>query len=105
MGNEVIPDIIDRPPRYPLELTYKTVRTFPGKFYATLLSPSYTVTVGRYAANGGHDAVQADAEVAGPARQSLHHRPQQPRYQLQAQQDAVRVLALVRRKHSRRLGR
>ena len=41
MGNEVIPDIIDRPPRYPLELTYKTVRTFPGKFYATLLPPSY----------------------------------------------------------------
>ena len=40
MGNEVIPDIIDRPPRYPLELTYKTVRTFPGKFYATLLSPA-----------------------------------------------------------------
>jgi len=30
MGNELIPDIIDRPPRYPLEVSYKTIRTFPG---------------------------------------------------------------------------
>ena len=30
MGHEIIPDILDRPPQYPLELTYKTVRTFPG---------------------------------------------------------------------------
>jgi len=30
MGNEVIPDIIDAAPRYPLDLTYKTIRTFPG---------------------------------------------------------------------------
>jgi hypothetical protein len=30
MGNEVIPDIIDVAPRYPLDLTYKTIRTFPG---------------------------------------------------------------------------
>jgi len=30
MGNEVIPDIIDEAPRYPLDLTYKTIRTFPG---------------------------------------------------------------------------
>ena len=27
---QVIPDIIDRPPRFPLDLTYKTIRTFPG---------------------------------------------------------------------------
>ena len=30
MGNEVIPDILDHAPRYPLDLTYKTIRTFPG---------------------------------------------------------------------------
>ena len=30
MGNELIPDVIDRPPLYPLDLTYKTIRTFPG---------------------------------------------------------------------------
>jgi len=30
MGNEVIPDVIDSPPQYPLDLTYKTIRTFPG---------------------------------------------------------------------------
>ena len=30
MGNEMIPDVIDRPPLYPLDLTYKTIRTFPG---------------------------------------------------------------------------
>jgi len=30
MGNEVIPDIIDQAPRFPLDLTYKTIRTFPG---------------------------------------------------------------------------
>ena len=27
---QVIPDIIDHAPRYPLDLTYKTIRTFPG---------------------------------------------------------------------------
>ncbi len=30
MGHEIIPDIVDKPPQFPLELTYKTVRTFPG---------------------------------------------------------------------------
>ena len=30
MGNEMIPDVIDSPPRYPLEVSYKTHRTFPG---------------------------------------------------------------------------
>jgi len=30
MGNEVIPDIIDAAPRFPLDLTYKTIRTYPG---------------------------------------------------------------------------
>lgn len=30
MGNEVIPDVIDSAPAYPLDLTYKTIRTFPG---------------------------------------------------------------------------
>jgi len=30
IGNELVPDIIDTPPQYPLELTYRTVRTFPG---------------------------------------------------------------------------
>jgi len=30
MGNEVIPDVIDHAPMYPLDLTYKTIRTFPG---------------------------------------------------------------------------
>ena len=30
MGNELIPDVLDNPPIYPLELTYKTIRTFPG---------------------------------------------------------------------------
>lgn len=30
IGNELVPDIIDTPPHYPLELTYRTVRTFPG---------------------------------------------------------------------------
>ena len=30
MGNELIPDVIDKPPRYPLEVSYKTIRTFPG---------------------------------------------------------------------------
>ena len=30
MGHEIIPDVVDRPPLYPLELTYKTIRTFPG---------------------------------------------------------------------------
>ena len=30
MGHEVIPDILDEPPRYPLDLTYKTIRTYPG---------------------------------------------------------------------------
>jgi len=30
IGNEMVPDIIDKPPLYPLDLTYRTVRTFPG---------------------------------------------------------------------------
>jgi len=30
IGNEMVPDVIDTPPKYPLELTYRTVRTFPG---------------------------------------------------------------------------
>ena len=30
MGNEVIPDVLDSAPLYPLDLTYKTIRTFPG---------------------------------------------------------------------------
>ena len=30
MGNEVIPDVLDAAPLYPLDLTYKTIRTFPG---------------------------------------------------------------------------
>jgi len=30
MGNEMIPDVLDKPPKYPLDLTYKTIRTFPG---------------------------------------------------------------------------
>ena len=30
MGNELIPDVFDKPPKYPLDLTYKTIRTFPG---------------------------------------------------------------------------
>ena len=30
MGDEVIPDVIDRAPLYPLDLAYKTIRTFPG---------------------------------------------------------------------------
>lgn len=30
IGNEMVPDVIDAPPKYPLELTYRTVRTFPG---------------------------------------------------------------------------
>jgi len=30
IGNEMVPDVIETPPRYPLELTYRTVRTFPG---------------------------------------------------------------------------
>ena len=29
-GNEMVPDVIETPPKYPLELTYRTVRTFPG---------------------------------------------------------------------------
>ncbi len=30
MGNELIPDVVDEAPRFPLDLTYKTIRTFPG---------------------------------------------------------------------------
>ena len=30
MGNELIPDVVDSAPLFPLELTYKTIRTFPG---------------------------------------------------------------------------
>ena len=30
IGHEMIPQVIDLPPDYPLELTYRTVRTFPG---------------------------------------------------------------------------
>ena len=30
IGNEMVPDVIETPPKYPLELTYRTVRTFPG---------------------------------------------------------------------------
>ena len=30
MGHELIPDVLDNPPLYPLELTYKTIRTYPG---------------------------------------------------------------------------
>ena len=30
IGHEMIPQVIDLPPEYPLELTYRTVRTFPG---------------------------------------------------------------------------
>ena len=30
MGHELIPDVLDKPPLYPLELTYKTIRTYPG---------------------------------------------------------------------------
>ena len=26
----MIPDILDEPPKYPLDLTYKTIRTYPG---------------------------------------------------------------------------
>jgi hypothetical protein len=28
--DQIIPEVIDIPPRYPLDLTYKTIRTFPG---------------------------------------------------------------------------
>ena len=34
MGHEIIPDVVNEPPQFPLELTYKTIRTFPGKFYS-----------------------------------------------------------------------
>ena len=27
---QLIPDVLDSPPRYPLEVSYKTIRTFPG---------------------------------------------------------------------------
>ncbi len=30
IGNEMIPQVLDLPPDYPLELTYRTVRTYPG---------------------------------------------------------------------------
>uniref|UniRef100_A0A0K2U802 Uncharacterized protein n=1 Tax=Lepeophtheirus salmonis TaxID=72036 RepID=A0A0K2U802_LEPSM len=30
LGHEIIPDILDDPPKYPLDLSYKTIRTFPG---------------------------------------------------------------------------
>ena len=30
MGHELIPDVIDQAPAFPLDLTYKTIRTFPG---------------------------------------------------------------------------
>jgi len=30
MGHEIIPDVVNEPPQFPLELTYKTIRTFPG---------------------------------------------------------------------------
>ena len=30
MGNEMIPDVLDEPPLYPLDLVYKTIRTYPG---------------------------------------------------------------------------
>ena len=30
MGNEMIPDVLDEPPLYPLDLIYKTIRTYPG---------------------------------------------------------------------------
>ena len=30
MGNEMIPDVLDGAPLYPLDLVYKTVRTYPG---------------------------------------------------------------------------
>ena len=30
IGHEMIPQVLDLPPDYPLELTYRTVRTFPG---------------------------------------------------------------------------
>ena len=26
----MIPDVVDRAPKYPLDLTYKTIRTYPG---------------------------------------------------------------------------
>ena len=35
MGHEIIPDVVDEPPIYPLELTYKTIRTFPGRILFT----------------------------------------------------------------------
>ena len=34
MGHEIIPDVVNEPPQFPLELTYKTIRTFPGKWYS-----------------------------------------------------------------------
>ncbi len=30
IGHEMIPQVLELPPDYPLELTYRTVRTFPG---------------------------------------------------------------------------
>ena len=30
IGHEMIPQVLDLPPDHPLELTYRTVRTFPG---------------------------------------------------------------------------
>lgn len=30
MGNELIPDVLDSAPRFPLDLTYRTIRTYPG---------------------------------------------------------------------------
>merc|ERR1712242_202639 len=30
IGNEMIPQVLDTPPQYPLELTYRTIRTYPG---------------------------------------------------------------------------
>lgn len=30
IGNEMIPQVLELPPDYPLELTYRTIRTYPG---------------------------------------------------------------------------
>ena len=43
LSSQVIPDVIDSPPQYPLDLTYKTIRTFPGMRLTADMTRSETI--------------------------------------------------------------
>jgi len=66
---QIIPEVIDIPPRYPLDLTYKTIRTFPGM----------RLTAGETRYSGRDQVQQGRPGTAGETRYSRGDQVQRER--------------------------